>query len=90
MKRLALMVLLAALAGCGVPQETPRTGAVAQEQIDTPGAGRVVVFHDDRRSVTCWAGNGYGISTIGGLSCLPDWLLVQPSAARRPIPAGAL
>lgn len=90
MKRLALMVLLAALAGCNVPRETPRTGAVAQEQIDTPGAGRVVVFHDDRRSVTCWVGSGYGTYTVGGLSCLPDWLLVQPSSARQTTPAGAL
>jgi hypothetical protein len=36
-----------------------------------PGPPRIVAFHDDVRSVTCWG------SGKGGMSCWPDWLILS-------------
>lgn len=93
MKRLALMVLLAALAGCEVPAAPPRSESPAAERMRVPAGGDfsadVIAFHDDKRSVTCWATRGYS-GTTGGISCVPDWMLVQAAPVHRPIPPGAL
>lgn len=68
---LALVLALMALAGC----QPPTAEEIAAEKADYPAYG-VGVFHDDTRAVTCWRE-----SNRGGLSCLPDWLLVAPTVA---------
>lgn len=65
----ALCVGLLALAGCepATPQE-----AAAQRAFRPTNS--LFTEHDDVRKVTCWIRNG-----TGGVSCLPDWMLVPQS-----------
>lgn len=65
MKRLIMIALLTALAGCDLPvQEAPT---------DKRLGANIRVWHDDQRGVTCWI---WG-TTNGGISCLPDGVLQQ-------------
>jgi len=33
------------------------------------------VIHDDEHNVTCWYAQNRAWQLIGGVSCLPDWML---------------
>lgn len=69
-----LISACALLAGCGI--QTP--DEVAAKRARQP-ANHVTVIHDDTHNVTCWEYGG----TNGGISCIPDWMLV-PSPAKLP------
>lgn len=62
MRRLVLLALSAALLAC--PPEAPNP----MRRVST---GRVAVYHDDERGVTCW-------KVSSGLSCLPDSAFTVP------------
>lgn len=61
--RLLALLTIALLTGCG-----PLSGEPADPD-STRAPGKVRVWHDDQRRVTCWIiKEGYS----GGMSCLPD------------------
>ena len=62
MRWIIILLTLAALVGCAVPQVR---GAHIGDIDDA-----VSVYHDDDRAVTCWVVRG--ISNNTAISCLPD------------------
>ncbi|MNR60363.1 hypothetical protein D3C85_1818230 [compost metagenome] len=66
----AIIAVAAALALCGCEPLTPQQAA--QLKADRP-AHDVRVIRDDSRSVTCWKTT----DSRGGISCLPNWMLVE-------------
>lgn len=76
MIRAAAMAALM-LSGCAAfAQPDAQIERVEREDM-TFGDG-VTVIRDDSRAVTCWVFWG---SQKGGISCLPDWMLVKPCGA---------
>jgi len=70
MRRLLLLVAFVLLAGCG--GAAPAAPEVPTANTERWGIGTlqtITVFHDDKRSVTCYVFNGY---SKGGISCIPD------------------
>ena len=87
MKRLVLIALAIALSACNesapvadagqpvVAGEDRMMKELAEFNKNNPTVlhgGRLDVFHDDLRSVTCWKLGS------GTLSCWPDWMLTAP------------